>query len=242
MHIRKIYSGFPAETREKWGDHVITGDVRVRKGRNSLNDLGVSVNEGFLKVYPALRNVIRSFPSLPLPLSPGLLFFSHPSLIFSVCPSFAPSAPSALLLVRFARSIQFTSSFFPAELESAPNKGRKRTSSSGKKELQPLEGWAGRRRGGKEGRIPFGKAQRGGTSPVLKASRVLWNFTISFLQTWTGTSRFRAILTFLPPPLSPSHLPPSLPHPCLSQIFISPSTRVSDFCPPPRATNPRKVT
>lgn len=96
MHIRKIYSRFAAETREKWGDRVITGDVRVRKGRNSPNDPGVSVNEGFLKVYPALRNVIRSF-SLPPSLSLFLpaFFFSYPSLIFSVCPSFAPSAPSA---------------------------------------------------------------------------------------------------------------------------------------------------
>lgn len=110
-------------------------------------------------MYSALRNVTRT---LFLP------FFRHPSLIFSVCPSFAPSASSALL-VGLARSIQFTFSFFPTKLESAPNKRRKRTSSSGRKELQPS------RRGEREGMrrrkgrgIPLGKAQHGEPRRCLK--------------------------------------------------------------------------
>lgn len=128
--------------RERWRDHVITRSPsrRARKRRDiPERSRDVSVNEGFLKVYSALRNVTRTL-FLPFSLPP------YPSLIFSVCPSFAPSASSALL-VGLARSIQFTSSFFPTELESAPNKGRKRTSSSGRKELYSLpEGMSARER------------------------------------------------------------------------------------------------
>lgn len=52
-----------------------------------------------------------------------------------MCPSFAPSAPFVLLPLQSLRDLfnLLHLLFSPAELASAPNKGRKRTSSSGRK-------------------------------------------------------------------------------------------------------------
>jgi len=138
-----VYAGY---SLEKFARNSAAASLRSpssrKKTKKFLNDPDVSLNEGCLKVYPTPRDVTHSLSLPPPSLSSPL---SQLSLIFNVCPSFAPSARSALL-VGLARSIQFTSSFFPIEVESAPNKGRKRTSSSGRKELQPLEGRAEKRR------------------------------------------------------------------------------------------------
>lgn len=63
-----------------------------------------------------------------------------------MCPSFAPSAPFVLLPLQSLRDLfnLLHLLFSSAELTSAPNKGRKRTSSSGRKELQPAERARGR--------------------------------------------------------------------------------------------------
>lgn len=118
-----VYARYP-RSLEKLTRNSAVASLRSpssrKKTKKFLNDPDVSLNEGFLKVYSALRNVTRS---LFLSLSP---FFSQLSLIFNVCPSFAPSARSTLL-VRLARSIQFTSSFFSPRRSGIRTEQRKET-------------------------------------------------------------------------------------------------------------------
>lgn len=101
-----------------------------------------------------------------------------------MCPSFAPSAVRASSLAELARSIQFTSPpFFPRQTGIRTEQRKETYVLFREEELQPAERARGRgeaRRGrgegsggGEERGIPLGKAHRGRTSLVLKASRVL---------------------------------------------------------------------